>query len=106
MRITFRDKNVERLCTDYKYMNRQLPSTTANKLQILMTNLEFLNHISQLQLPIYKKYRYHELVGDKKGIKSLSIDYAYRLTLTIQLVGSDEECDEILILEVTKHYGD
>ena len=71
-----------------------------------MTVLEFSKHMSEFNLPANRRYRYHELTGDKRGIKSLSIDHGYRMTLTLEIVGTADNCDEILILEVSNHYGD
>lgn len=106
MKIPFHDKETEKTCTDYKYMNRVLQPKTAARLRVLMTILDSLPHMSDFGLPALQRYRYHELSGDKKGIKSLSIDYAYRMTLTIELLGTNDRCDEIMILEVSNHYGD
>lgn len=106
MRITYRNKDVERLCTDVRQMKKELPAQTVPKLQTLLTRISLLQHMDEFRLPVFARYRYHELTGDKKGIKSLSIDYSYRLTLTIEIVGIGTDCDEIRILEVTNHYGD
>mgnify|MGYP002518437490 FL=1 len=72
-----------------------------------MTQLKYVSHVVEFaKNPVFSKYRYHELKGDKKGVKSLSIDYSYRMTLIIEIVGTGEDSDEINILEVTNHYGD
>ena len=39
MKISFKTKEVEKLCTDIKVMQRKLPSNVTRKLQILMTTL-------------------------------------------------------------------
>ena len=44
--------------------------------------------------------------GDMQGITSLSIDYSYRMTLVVEIVGTQDNCDEICIWEVSNHYGD
>ena len=76
----------------------------ANNLEILMLNLRATKHIEDFYTkPIFKKYRAHELTGNKKGITSLSVDYSYRMTLTVVVQVVE---DEITILEVNKHYDE
>lgn len=106
MKISFKTKEVEKLCTDIKVMQRKLPSNVTRKLQILMTTLENMKHMTEFQLPVYARYRYHQLSGDMQGITSLSIDYSYRITLVVEIVGTQDNCDEICIWEVSNHYGD
>ena len=54
---------------------------------------------------VLKKYRAHALQGDKLGIVSLSLDYAYRMEVQVK-VEKVEGQDVITILEVSNHYGD
>lgn len=108
MIITYKSKHTEKLCTDYKEMKRFFSSELlSNKLAILMTHLKHIDHLQEFVLnPLFKKYRYHELSGDKRGIKSLSIDYSYRMTLTLEVIANQDGEDTIKILEVSNHYGE
>ena len=105
MKIGFANKKIERICNENKEALKEFGNKKiANNLAALMLNLRVTKHIEDFYTkPIFKKYRAHELIGDKKGITSLSVDYAYRMTIivTIQVVE-----DEITILEVNKHYED
>lgn len=107
MIITYKNRKTEKLCTDYYEMKRFFSNeVSAKKLAVLMTNLTYVDHIEEFATnPVFKKYRYHELIGDKKGIFSLSIDYSYRMTITLEIIRTDNQ-DTIKILEVSKHYGD
>lgn len=108
MVVLYKNKKTEKLCSDFGEMKKFFSSeVTAHRLSVLMTHLKNVDHINDFAvLPIFQKYRYHELRGDKKGIHSLSIDYSYRMTLVIELLGMADGEDTIRILEVTNHYGD
>ena len=106
MKIKYKDKKIEKLCTDFIQMKKFFSSELlANKMAKLMKDLKYTSHISDFgKLAVFKKYHYHSLIGTE--IKSLRIDYSYRMTLTIEIIGNCEEEDTIQILEVTNHYGD
>lgn len=108
MVILYANKKTEKLCSNFDEMKKFFSSELrARKLAVLMTQLRNLDHIEIfVTSPVLKPYRYHELQGAKKGIYSLSIDYSYRMTLTIEILGKTDGQDTIKILEVTNHYGD
>jgi len=105
MIIKYANKKVEKICINHNEAAKELGNKNiARALAMLMLDLRNVQNFADFYTkPILKHYRAHELVGDKKGVTSLSINYAYRLTgvVTIQV-----EEDEILVLEVSKHYGD
>lgn len=104
MKVRYRSKEVEHICNDFNYACREFDKNTARRLAVLMENINVVDHINVFyKNPIFKKYRIHELKGDKKGITSLSITSSYRME-TIVTVLIEE--DEIEILEVSNHYGD
>ena len=106
MIIEFANKKVEKICNDANYAKRLLPLKVCVSLQNLMFRLASYDRFDYFYtFAVLKKYRAHELQGDKKGIISLSIDYSYRMELKIKVekVGSQ---DGITILEVSNHYGD
>ena len=105
MIIKYANKKVEKICISHNEAVKELGNRNiAKALEMLMLDLRNVQKFQDFYTkPFLKPYRAHELVGDKKGITSLSINYAYRLTgiVTIQI-----KEDEITILEVSKHYGD
>ena len=106
MIIEFANKKVEKICNDTNYAKRLLPLKVCASLQNLMFRLASYDRFDYFYtFAVLKKYRAHELQGDKKGIISLSIDYSYRMELKIKVekVGNQ---DVITILEVSNHYGD
>lgn len=106
MIIEFANKKVEKICNDANYAKRLLPLKVCVSLQNLMFRLAAYDRFDYFYtFAVLKKYRAHELQGDKKGIISLSIDYSYRMELKIKVekVGNQ---DVITILEVSNHYGD
>lgn len=104
MLIEFRNKKVERICNDYKTACREFDKNTANSLAFLMKQLSIVKHIGIFYSnPLFKRYRVHELNGDKKGITSFSISYSYRMETIIETLIEE---DKIKILEVSNHYGD
>ena len=104
MIITFNNKKVSNLCNNYNNALKEIGKQAAEELAKLMEYLKYVPHIIMFQqLPTLKRYKMHELKGREKGIVSLSITYAYRLTLTVEV---RIEEDEINILEVSNHYGD
>ena len=106
MIIEFANKKVERLCNDANYAKRFLPLKVCLSLQNLMIRLASYETFAPFYtFSVLKKYRAHELQGDKKGIISLSIDYSYRMELKIKIERIENQ-DVITILEVSNHYGD
>ena len=108
MQIEYKDKKIEKLCNDQKAMQKFFSNgVLVKKMMELMTFLRNAEHLKEFAvLPVLRKYRYHELTNDMKGIHSLSLDYSYRMTLTLEIIGEDDEVDTIKILEVSNHYGD
>lgn len=106
MIIEYANKKVEKICNDANYAKKLMPPTACNSLQILMVRLASYDKFDYFyKFDVLKKYRAHELQGNKKGITSLSIDYAYRMELTVKIEKIGNQ-DMVTILEVSKHYGD
>lgn len=105
MKIGFANKRIEKICNENKEALKEFGNKKiANNLEVLMLNLRATKHIEDFYTkPIFKKYRVHELTGNKKGITSLSVDYSYRMTLIVVVQVVE---DEITILEVNKHYDE
>ena len=105
MKIGFANKKVEKLCTKSSDALKEFGNYKIVKnLAELMLDLEYTEHMQDLYVkPMLKRYRVHELTGNKKGLTSLRIDYSYRMTLTVEVKIQE---DEITIMEVSKHYGE
>lgn len=107
MVIRYNDKKVERYCTDFSVANKLFGMKIAKSLAVLMNDLAYVKHLSDFNCnPMLRRYNLHELTGRKHGIKSLRIDYSYRMEVALMVVSVDDNEDEIIILEVSKHYGD
>ena len=106
MVIEYANKRVERVCNDANYARRHLPLNVCNSLQILMVRLASYETFDCFyKFAVLKKYRAHELKGEKNGIISLSLDYSYRMEVKIKVEKIGNQ-DMITILEVSNHYGD
>lgn len=106
MVIEFANKRVEQICNDANYARQRLPLNVCNSLQILMVRLASYETFDCFyKFAVLKKYRAHELKGEKKGIISLSLDYSYRMEVKIKVEKIGNQ-DIITILEVSNHYGD
>lgn len=107
MKIQYINNRVERYCNNEKAMfNHLKDANVVKKLQLLMTDLEVFPHIVDFaRVPKLLKYRLHDLTNDKKGIKSMSIDYTYRMELTVEFYAETVDDEDIItIVEVSKHY--
>lgn len=105
--IKYHNSKVEQYCNNEKAMFKHLKNiNVVRKLQILMTDLEMFPHIVDFaRVPKLAKYKLHDLTNDKKGIKSLRIDYTYRMELVVEFYDEQmEDEDVITIVEVSKHY--
>lgn len=92
------------MCNDYNLAKKDFNVEVANNLALLMTQLKFVDHINIFYTnPVFRKYRVHELSGKKRGVTSFRISYSYRLETIVEV---QVEEDEIIILEVSNHYGD
>lgn len=104
MKITFKKNETKKICEDESYARRKLPMNVVPSLKNLLMRLQSYDHFEVfLNTPLKEKYRTHELHGQKRGIYSLSINYHYRMELTVEI---QVESDVICILEVSNHYGD
>ena len=109
MIIKYRTKETQLICEDIKYASKALGGNkkVVVELATLITRLKHIPHLIYFQQsPALKKYKIHELIGKEKGQISLRLNYSYRLTLMAQKITVGDEDDEILILEVSNHYGD
>ena len=106
--IEYKNNKVKQICEDFGYAKKQYGEKVAKATAMLMVELIINSHIKQFVTESrLQKYRIHDLTGDKKGIKSLRIDCAYRMEIIVELeTVCDGEVDKITIMEISKHYGD
>ena len=108
MKISYKTNQVRKYCEEFREAQKFFGNiNVAKKLAVLMKELESFNHILDFtKVAKLQKYELHDLLGDKKGIKALKIDYSYRMELEVIFYATEnDDEDSILILEVNKHYG-
>ena len=107
MIIKYNNKDVEKVCCDINESQRRFGKKISIELSKLMTILKNLDHLQSMRTNVvFKKFNIHNLIGDKKGLISIRIDYSYRMTLILEKESVGNELDEIKIMEVKNHYGD
>lgn len=79
MRITFTDKKLEKLTTDYSKCRQKLGDRRA---KLLIKRLAVMRDATTLEDVRDLPGRFHELHGDRKGQWSCDLDQPYRLVFT------------------------
>ena len=113
MRIVFRTKKIEKLCTDKEKAKRELPSLVAERLIALIHLIECSINLSDLSMN--KSLNLHPLKGDRLGQYAMDIagrKQGYRLIVkplsnddgVLKQVIDYETVEVVLIWEVSKHY--
>lgn len=106
MIIRFADNNIKRICSENAYARKKLPAGVVDTLQKLLYELSAQDRFDSFyKVPIYRKYKAHQLKGHKKGIIAMSLNYSYRMELLLEIERIDNK-DVVKILEVSNHYGD
>lgn len=106
MIIDYRDNEQRKICEDSAYALRQFPQRVIENLNMLLYKLSSTSTFALFRRnPANKRYKIHTLKGDKKDLISLRLDIHYRVTVKI-IVQNVNGQDEILIWEVSNHYGD
>lgn len=108
MKIYYNNKTVEQYCTDYKSAIKYFrDARVVKKLAELMTDLRFFGSILDFKdVPKLQRYRLHDLIGNKQGIKSLSVDYTWRMEIRVEFYAETVDGEDVItILEVSRHYA-
>ncbi len=107
MIVKFRNKTLEKLCTDKKAACLAFSPKIADEIGYLMYDLYSAPYITDFFQVDYlrKTYRTHYLKGKKDKEISLSLDRKYR-TVVIKINTETSYEDTIEIIEVDNHYGD
>ena len=76
VKITFRDKKLEKLANNQKAMVRALGTIRAKKFRLRLQQLKFSNNLEDVR---FMSGNCHELKGDRKGQWACDLDQPYRL---------------------------
>lgn len=79
MKITFADKNLEKLANDDRKMLRAFGKVRAAILRRRLAQLEDATNLEEVR---YLPGNYHELTGNRKGQWGCDLDQPYRLVFT------------------------
>lgn len=111
MHIEYKDKDVEKICTDFSVAKKYYPLKIAKK---IIKAINFIENADSLMDVIqYQPFYFHGLEGDRKDQYSIDVDgrkSSYRIILKPKEdVGDDiiavaKSVKIIFIWEVSKHY--
>lgn len=110
MYITYANRKIEKLCSDYKYSKTKLPIKIATK---LMQAINFIENATSLKAIMeFEPYNFHDLKGKRDGEYSIDIGSrrdGYRLILIFKetkekVFSNSIEITEVNIKEMGNHY--
>lgn len=76
VKITFRDKRLEKLANNQRAMVRALGTIRAKKFRLRLQQLKFSDNLEEVR---FMSGNCHELKGDRKGQWACDLDQPYRL---------------------------
>jgi toxin HigB-1 len=79
MNLTFRDKKFAKIVNDYRKLKTQHGDQRAKLITLRLSAMIDAQNLDDLR---YVPGSFHELIGDRKGQWSCSLDGAYRLIMT------------------------
>lgn len=91
MRVDYADRELERICTDGRHMQRKLGAHVAKVLKLRIAQLRYATEMPDLLLGTG---RWEELSGDRAG------QWSARLTANWRLIVQPEERDAITVIVV------
>ncbi|MBS7009097.1 type II toxin-antitoxin system RelE/ParE family toxin [Anaerostipes sp.] len=115
MKIYYDNKNIQKLCNDYRHAQIKLGKNVADKLH---KTLQFIDaSVFLMDIKNMKTFRLHPLRGDRKGTYAIDLGKRTGFRLILIPVGPDgnewtTENDiviynstvTVILLEVSKHY--
>ena len=109
MQIRYRNKRVEKDCTDYEHAKKKYPGRTPEEIRKAINFIEEAQHL--YDVINYRPFHYHGREGHQKGFHSLDIGgrkSTYRLLFSlgddvIDLFAEAKEIEVIVIERVDKH---
>lgn len=78
MRVDFASRELERICTDSRYMRRKLGAQVAKTLRLRVAELMSVTHVRDL---LEGTGRWEELRGDRAGTWSARLSANWRLII-------------------------
>lgn len=111
MKITFKNRKLEKLANDYKKCQKELGQ---NRAKLYNRRLGDLQNACTLEDVLRLPGHYHELIGDRKGQWACDLDQPYRLVFEPQEnpIPTDEngkfiwmEIKGVKIIEVSNYHG-
>ncbi len=105
MKIEFEKEYLKQLYEDGKAKNKKYryQKTIITKYKNTIDKLRSAKTIEDLY-PI-KSLNYEKLVGDKKGVESVKVDYKYRIEFISSIEEEEHNCITICsIIELSNHY--
>lgn len=91
MQLDYADRELERQCTDERYMQRKLGQQVAKALKLRIAELRYATEMQDLLLGAG---RWEELSGDRRG------QWSARLTANWRLIVQPDERDVITVIVV------
>lgn len=78
MRVDFASRDLERICTDGRYMRKKLGAEVAKTLRLRVAELMSVTHVRDL---LEGTGRWEELKGDRRGTWSARLSANWRLII-------------------------
>lgn len=117
MKIYFKNKAVERQCTNYSYAKKKYNVVVADKLFLAIGYIQGVETFEDIMK--YPPFRLHPLDGDRKGKYAIDLGKKIGFRLIIEPLDEEENplgkekdieiikrCTKIvLVVEVTNHYA-
>ncbi len=97
MRLGYADRELERICTDTRYMQRKLGAQVAKALRLRIAELRYATEMADLLLGTG---RWEELSGDRAG------QWSARLTANWRLIVQSDEGSSItvIVMEIVDYH--
>lgn len=103
MLVQFKNAYLQKLFEDKPVTGKpRYSSEVIAKFKKTILKLKFADSLREIRLQ--KGLNFEALKGDLRGYYSVRVDYSYRLILTIDLEGTLEITDVIIIHDLTNHY--
>ena len=117
MEVKYKNKKIEKLCTQLIHTKKELPKEVAEK---LMSHINFIEQATCFaDIIAYPPFKFHKLQGDRKDEYALDIGRQLGYRIIIEPLDENnkslkkekdinvlKKCTKIvLVVEVTKHYA-
>jgi proteic killer suppression protein len=105
MEITFRNKKLQRTCSEEKEANKAYGKKRARKLMQRLMELRAFENLSEV--PHQPPLRRHELSGKLKGTYAINLDHPYRLLFVPyhdplpELKGGGIDLGKVTLIQIT-----